>query len=265
MQQNYEGMINANNPNLNCYIHTSLVNDRYMVIGAYVDSGLQEKIKRGKYVDFARLLPKDRNYGDDQHMELINRGGQSFFVPVECESSSGISNISKWEQSFRVYMNVYTKEHPHRAAELMQYNHIIFTAASSYLWDNVYTYDQEFRIHMGNFPNHNWAIILQQAWTMHLKDRIKYDHSKGNSNYGFKKKKEECRHFNKGLCTVGLGCKYDHRCLECGKFGHGTYICRKKLGGGGNGSKGDGNVIAQESISGNQIASASTNNQHNKK
>ena len=59
-------------------------------------------------------------------MELINRGGQSFFVPVEQESSSVISNFSKWEQAFRVYMNVYTKEHPHRAAELIQYNHIIF-------------------------------------------------------------------------------------------------------------------------------------------
>ena len=47
MQQNYEGMLNANNPNPNNYVQTSLVDDRYMVIGAYVDSGLQEKIKRG--------------------------------------------------------------------------------------------------------------------------------------------------------------------------------------------------------------------------
>ena len=34
----------------------------------------------------------------------------------------------------------------------------------------------------------------------------------------------------KGLCTAGHGCKYDHRCLECGKFGHGAHICRNKAG-----------------------------------
>ena len=37
--------------------------------------------------------------------------------------------------------------------------------------------------------------------------------------------------FNKGKCTAGLSCKYDHRCLECGKFGHGEHICRNKKSG----------------------------------
>ena len=45
--------------------------------------------------------------------------------------------------------------------------------------------------------------------------------------------KKEIRHrFNKGLCTAGCNCKYDHRCevKECGKFGHGAHMCRKRLG-----------------------------------
>ena len=177
------------------YIHTSLVDDNYMVIGAHVDLLTQDKIKKGEYVDFSKLLPKDRSYGEDQQMELVNRGGQSFFIPAEKDSGS-ITNFNKWEQAFRIYMNVYSRQHPSRASELIQYNHIIFTAASTYLWDNVYTYDKEFRMHMANYPNRNWSVILQQAWTMYLKDRIRHDNKNPNFGGSFKKHKEECKRLN---------------------------------------------------------------------
>ena len=43
-----------------------------------------------------------------------------------------------------------------------------------------------------------------------------------------KKDKEPCRRFNKGKCTFGLACKFDHHCSvkKCGKFRHGAHICR---------------------------------------
>ena len=88
---------------------------------------------------------------------------------------------------------------------------------------------------MGNFPERNWSIILQQAWSMCLKDRIHssavgtgYNKNNFNGNFG-KGKKDICKRFNKGLCTAGRGCKYNHRCLGCGKFGHDVHICRNKL------------------------------------
>ena len=153
-------------------------------------------------------------------MEQVNRGGQSFFVPSNKDQSL-ISSFGKWEQAFRIFMNVYTKQYPERASELIQYNHIIFTASTSYVWDNVYTYDHEFHMHMGRFPSRNWAVILQQAWTMYLKDRLRYNDSNRQQSY-HKHRKEECKRFNKGKCTAGMGCRFDHRCLECGKFGHGA-------------------------------------------
>ena len=71
-----------------------------------------------------------------------------------------------------------------------------------------------------------------------------------------KGRKEICRRFNEGKCTAGLSCKYDHRCLECGKFGHGEHICRKKLNQNkssnnecGNGGQGVGNSYAGVSAS----------------
>ena len=119
----------------------------------HVDDSIQDKIKNGEYVDFAKLLPRDR-YVDNNQLELIYKGGQTYFVPAaERDSAGAITNFQKWEQAFRVFSNIYTKECPSRAVELIQYNHVIFTSASSYIWENVYAYDKEFRRHMSNFPN----------------------------------------------------------------------------------------------------------------
>ena len=89
-------------------------------------------------------------------------------------------------------------------------------------------------MHLGCFPDQSWAIILQQAWSMYLKDRISFN-SNSNFNRGSApicKRKEICQMFNKGLRTAGKNCKYEHKCLECGKSGHGAHICRNKMGAG---------------------------------
>ena len=216
-----------------------VVDDSYIVIGVHVDPNLQQKICRGEYIDFACLLPK-KKFSDEQRMELINRGGQSFFVSVS-DNGNGITSFSKWEQAFRIFMNIYTRRYPERATELVQYNHIIFTASSSYIWENVYMYDKEFRAHMSRFPGHSWAIILQQAWTIYLKDRLRSNNQDNFRNNGQKCKKDVCKRFNKGLCTAGLSCKYDHWCIECERFGHGAHICRRRSSNqNGNASSGPG-------------------------
>ena len=57
-----------------------------------------EKIRRGEYVDFARLLPKERVSTDKTKLELVNRGGQTFFVPAR--ETPGITNFGKLRASF---------------------------------------------------------------------------------------------------------------------------------------------------------------------
>ena len=97
-----------------------------------------------------------------------------------------------------------TTKFPGKATELLQYNHTINSAASSYVWENVYAYDKEFRQHVGRHPTCPWNIILQQAWTMLLKDRLKTKNSffqKGGfaGNNGKQHKKgEPCRRYKKG-------------------------------------------------------------------
>ena len=149
---------------------TAACDDNYIVVGTHLEQALQLKIINHEYVDFARLSPKGNKVSreEDHRMELVSRGGFTYFVPVSDREISQITNFSKWEQAFRVYSNIYMRAYPTRASELIQYNHIIYTASCTFVWENVYTYDKEFRMHLSNYPQRSWAIILQQAWSMYL-------------------------------------------------------------------------------------------------
>ena len=207
------------------------VDKNYMVIGS-VDESLRHKIINHEYVDFARLLPKDKiSAAEDNRMELVSKGGSTFFVPVaDHEVAGGINGFNHWEQAFRVFSNVYTKIYPERATELIQYNQLIYTAPLSFVWEKVYRYDKDFCMHLSNFPQRSWSVILQQAWTLYLKDRISQQPKSAEHGFnpGQVKKKEECKRFNKGKCNKGFHCQYEHRCLICGKFGHRAHICHNR-------------------------------------
>ena len=42
------------------------------------------------------------------------------------------------------------------------------------------------------------------------------------------RKRKYANNLTKRKCTSGYHCNYDHRCLICGKFGHGMHICCHK-------------------------------------
>ena len=197
-----------------------------MVMGSHIEDSLCKKILNNEYVDFSRLLPHDRvNLEEDQRMELVNRNGMSYWTPVsECEAET-ITSFSKWEMVFWVFANIYTSKFSSKASELLQYSHVIHTASQTYVWDNVYLYDKEFRMHLSKHPQRSWSVILQHAWNLCLKDKLHHDNflDKGKC-----KSKEICKRFNRGKCHAGMSCNYDHRCLGCGKFGHGLHICRNR-------------------------------------
>ena len=204
-----------------------------------------------EYIDFAKLLPKDRiTKTDDHRLELVYKGGATFFSPVSDRELTSINGFSKWEQAFRIYSNILTRTYPAKAGELIQYNHVIYTASLIFHSDNVYLYDREFRMHLCKFPNHSWAVILQQAWSMCLKDRIKgsggglEDENRTNKK---NKISEPCHHYNKGKCTYGINYRYEHRCSikKCGKFGHGVHICRKRNKGSGQSDNNSGASTSQ--------------------
>ena len=165
----------------------------------------------------------------------------TYWVPVSDRETTAITNFNRWEQAFRVFSNLYTYYFPQKAGDLIQYNHVIFTTSQTYAWDNVYRYDREFRMHIGrHHPHRNWSTILQQAWSMYLKDKI--NHQGFQNGKKPNPRRRLCFDFNKGICEYGQRCKFDHRCSFCEKYGHGAYNCRKaKKNGGSGGNNGNGN------------------------
>ena len=216
-----------------------LMDEGYVIVGAHVDEVTVQRISRGEYVDFGKLILKDRIMLEEEscRMEMHVKNGKTFWSPVL--ELTNINSFAKWEQAFRVFANIYSKANPHRAAELIEYNHVIHVASMSFIWDNVYMYDKEFRLHMSRNTQHSWAIILQQAWSMRLKDRIHRSEIAFNNNnsnvQGFANQgntnrariPEPCRRFNRGWCNFGSNCKYEHKCSYCLKFGHGAVNCRR--------------------------------------
>ena len=211
----------------------------YIVVGNHIKQSLQEKIVAGSYVDFSKLLPKDRILAEeDGQMDLVVRNGKAFWTPIS--EGVTINNFNSWEQAFRVYSNIYTRAYPNKAGQLIEYNHVIHSISQSFTWENVYGYDRDFRLHMAwHHPDRSWVIILQQAWSMRLRDHLTHGennavNSTGHFNNSYhtpknSKSNNYCRRFNKGKCNLGRECAYEHRCSYCGKFGHGVIVCRKLI------------------------------------
>ena len=212
------------------------VDNDYLLVASHLDKNMRTRILNYEYVDFAKLLRKDwfgpGTKDEQRRMIMVNKGGMTFWVPA-IDKSYAINNYACWDQAFRVYLDVFTGRYPERTNELIQYGHIIQTASLSYAWENVYQYDREFRCHMERHPFRSWGIILQQAWTMFLKDRLNATpHKSGNfggqNNHNENRvNKKLCIPFNQGTCSYGAKCRFDHRCGFCGKYGHGTFNCRK--------------------------------------
>ena len=62
------------------YKFTAEIDEDYSVIGGHVDGNLQQKIIKGEYVDFGRLIPRDRLINEDEsdRYELTMRNGKTF-------------------------------------------------------------------------------------------------------------------------------------------------------------------------------------------
>ena len=151
------------------------MDNKYQMIDAHVDDSMKRKIINYEFVGLSKLLPKNKSWDGDHRLEIVNKNGMTFLSPIADRDNMQISSYNRWEQAFRIYSSILTTTYPEKSSELLQYNHTISTVAASYSWENVYTYDHEFRQHISQFPSRVWNVILQQTWTMLLKDQIKHE------------------------------------------------------------------------------------------
>lgn len=218
-------------------------------LGSHVDKAMQIKNVRNEYIELKDLLPRRKGlrYRDNKPgMKLVNDNGQSKWVEEDDETY--ISSYKRWEEAFEIYASIYIKGYPHRAHELYDYKHCIRDAANTYIWENVFDYDVEFRLHMARCKgNRSWSAKLEYEYSRYMKNLIQFRHdgqgegparggySAGNSSGS--KTREICRRYNKGRCSWGERCRYLHVCKICKKRGHGAVICRFDKGKGSSNDK----------------------------
>ena len=101
--------------------------DEFFEFSAHVEKKSIDKIKRGGFIDLAKLLPKDNptfeEEDDDDQLQFFTKGGKSFYLPSgnkEKELAS-INSFRKWDAAFHVYMGIFLRYHPERSLELIQY------------------------------------------------------------------------------------------------------------------------------------------------
>ena len=133
----------ANSKNLN----VSVIDKDYQMVDSHVEEVVRKKVLNMEYVDFSKLIPTQKMGRDNdlgQRLEIVNCNGQSYLSPVSEHDRVNIGSYAKWEQAFRVFSNILTTKYPDKAPELLQYGHTIHNAATSFVWENIYSYDREF-------------------------------------------------------------------------------------------------------------------------
>ena len=84
-----------------------MVDEHFLLVAAHLDETTRKKIINSEYVDFSKLLQRDRVLEDeDGHMQMLVHNGQTYFVPVQ--DTLAINSYGRWEQAFRVFSDVYT-------------------------------------------------------------------------------------------------------------------------------------------------------------
>ena len=223
--------------------------DDFFHVSCHIDENLRAKIAKGDFVELDRLLPKEKSVqgyamDDIQRLELMVRDGHPYFSTRHGESGK-VSNIRKWDHAFRVYTTIYVQSNPHRAGEIMQYMHVIHTAAANYSWESVSYYDFMFRHLMAAKPWRSWAKKYNQGWNLALRrdhggNLSHSSYSQGANQPAAKRrdwKEDCCWKYNNNKCNKGNDCKYDHRRTYCGAWNHSFYNCRKRKPRGAAGNK----------------------------
>ena len=227
--------------------YTESSDDDFFHLTCHIDQSVKDKICRGEFVELERLIQKDRfkrPSGGGDKLELVHRDGSTFFQASNMNENK-ITNVRKWEQAFRIYAAIYSAANPHRSAEIWQYIYVINSAAATYIWENVASYDYTFRQLMSTYPDRNWGKVYLQMWNLTMRDVIP-NRSSYQSGNGYRTggggysggaasanensaKPDYCWSFNRGRCKWGVkNCKWVNRCSFCDSPTHGVNVCRKK-------------------------------------
>ena len=117
-------------------------------------------------------------------------------------------------------MAVYVTTHLDKVLDLLKYEKMIQDARRSFKWDSVLAYDYQFCQYITEYPTMSWGIKNAELYLEYfngytaLPPKVPKNFSPGNHPKG--SGTLICNNFNKGLCTWGKSCKFEHKCKSTG-------------------------------------------------
>ena len=157
-------------PYNNFFSSTAMNDDQFYQLASHTDKRTRRKIQKGKFLDLAKLLKQSKNSSKkDNNLEIVSKDGRSYFLPSAEKDTIEINSFRHWEHAFRIYAGIFAHANHSSADELFQYINNIHEVGVSFVWDNVYEFDIEFRELMAKYPQHNWGVIYHNEWMIKLK------------------------------------------------------------------------------------------------
>ena len=209
--------------------------NNFLHVSCHMETTASQKIMKGGFLEIEKLVPRNKSIksSEEGSLQMINREGKTYLVPSSSQENVKVTNFGKWEQGFRVYVAIYSKANPMRAAEIYQYIHTIHLASQSFIWDNVMYYDYYFRKNMEQNPQRSWAKTHTQLWTLSMRELIiRYNNSNnGNTNKVRQGEWKDicCWRYNRNQCKkAAKDCKYEHKCSYCGSPNHIYLGCQQR-------------------------------------
>ena len=222
--------------------------DKFFHITCHVDPVIRAKIHKGEFIELEKLLqkPEALMYKKRNRYQMIIEDGQQVWTEAE-DKSTKIEGIRRWEQAFRIYAAIFCEANPNRSVEILQYIETINDASKKFTWESVAHYDFVVRHLQASRPHRNWGKTYMQMYMrirsqeqhQQFRNTFERSHNTNQLSLNGSNTKTTCWRFNKGNCSYGRECRFEHKCSYCGSTNHGYYNCRRRSGGrrnSGNGS-----------------------------
>ena len=122
---------------------------------AHIPGHLVAKIQAGEYIDFAELLPDNRELLCQLEVTEIARANPQ---SISRRKLRQINSITMWAQCFFVFCVVYLDKFPEKHTNLMAYGKMIMQEAARHKGDGWLVYDMCFRQQMENGNRSNSVL-----------------------------------------------------------------------------------------------------------
>ena len=203
-------------------------------VGANVPQATKEKVWKGEFVPLTSMLV-DKQTTHTIPPWSFQQLGSNLVVQQAQPPKKLIKDINSWTNAFIIYMGIYIQKHPQRAQELLKYMQTVRTYANGFSYTTWVEYDREFRARQERNPTRSWAAIDMEAYArmmMHSNpmNQTTWAYRPAQQQFGgrqtfLQRRSSPCFAFNRGECTKGTTCQFNHVCQSCGKAGHTARSC----------------------------------------